>query len=123
MKKCGKCKKEKDFSEFYKNKSTKSGFTSSCKICHSKSNKKTHYYTTYGITIEEYNTMLKNQDNKCKICNSLKGARNLHIDHCHETGKVRGLLCANCNTGIGNLKDNIELLEKAINYLKDNLPN
>jgi len=55
----------------------------------------------YGITLDDYNEMLKKQSNKCKICkispDNLK--RKLCIDHCHETGKIRGLLCDKCNNG------------------------
>ena len=64
--------------------------------------------------------MLKLQNHKCAICeldevDSLHGK--LSVDHCHRTGKIRGLLCVNCNTAIGKLKDSDALLQKAINYL------
>lgn len=73
-----------------------------------------HLRQAYGITPEDYNNILKSQDGKCKICRSnIK----LHLDHCHTTGKVRGILCSMCNHGIGNFKDNIELMKKAIEYL------
>jgi len=75
----------------------------------------------YGINKEEYNTMLEEQDFSCKICNAhiAELDRKLYVDHCHTTGKVRGLLCITCNTGIGMLKDDIEILENAIKYLKE----
>lgn len=73
----------------------------------------------YHLTLEDYNTFLLIQDNKCKIClisfnDVIKGA---NIDHCHTTGKVRGLLCHSCNKGLGFFKDNTELLKIAIEYL------
>jgi hypothetical protein len=73
----------------------------------------------YNISIEDYNTLLEKQNNTCAICQQEnKHKRAFHVDHCHETGKIRGLLCHSCNTGIGSLKDNIELLRAAINYLE-----
>lgn len=74
----------------------------------------------YGIDLDTYNKMLQEQNGVCKIC---KGEDNgpwgtLAVDHCHETGKVRGLLCAMCNKGLGQFKDNQELLKEAIEYLK-----
>lgn len=79
----------------------------------------------YNINIEIYNEMLKNQGYKCCICggreekkSSSGGICNLHIDHDHKTGKVRGLLCHKCNAGIGMFRENIETMEKAIKYLK-----
>lgn len=74
----------------------------------------------FGISIEDYDKMLERQNYSCAICqmhySSFK--RNLAVDHCHLTRKVRGLLCFDCNSGIGKLKDSVEVLNKAINYLK-----
>ncbi len=75
----------------------------------------------YGITLAEYNTMLEAQDYKCAICGNedeVEGRR-LAIDHCHTSGKVRGLLCGKCNRGLGLFYDNDELLHNAIQYLKN----
>lgn len=72
----------------------------------------------FGITLEEYNELLKKQNNVCAICGSSSGEKSFSVDHDHITGKVRGLLCRGCNVGIGNLKDDPELLEKAIIYIK-----
>jgi hypothetical protein len=71
------------------------------------------------MTYQRYETMLESQNYSCSICSKKHtDDKKLHVDHCHTTGKVRGLLCNNCNNGIGKLKDSTELLEKAINYLK-----
>lgn len=70
----------------------------------------------YGLTPENYETMLKEQNNRCKIC-SETFTSTAHVDHCHTTGKVRGLLCGNCNHGLGKFKDNTKLLQNAITYL------
>ena len=70
----------------------------------------------YGITVEIYNKMRENQKGKCAICES-HVKKTMNIDHCHETGKIRGLLCWNCNIGIGYLKHNNKILSNAIKYL------
>lgn len=76
---------------------------------------------TYNITDEEYEYRLSAQNNRCAICDKHRSAfkQTLAVDHCHKTGKVRGILCSNCNLGIGNMKDNIEFLKKAIGYLTE----
>jgi hypothetical protein len=71
----------------------------------------------FNITKEQYDTMLHEQGGVCAICKGVC-TRALAVDHCHTTGKVRGLLCNNCNRGIGHLKDSVEILEAAINYLR-----
>jgi hypothetical protein len=74
---------------------------------------------TYGITLEEYNQKLEAQGNVCEICgkpDEVEGRR-MAIDHCHDTGQVRGLLCGNCNRGLGNFKDSPDMLQKALDYL------
>lgn len=72
-----------------------------------------------GVTTEDYNKMFDEQNGKCAICgkHQIELKRPLHIDHCHKTKKVRGLLCSNCNTGIGLLQEDIENLRCAILYL------
>lgn len=76
---------------------------------------------TYGITLEEFNQMWADQEYKCKICGIENNTdKNFHVDHCHKTGKVRGILCQFCNQAIGLIKENIQALENIIQYLKDN---
>lgn len=70
---------------------------------------------TWQEAITEWDRLFKEQDGKCALGHLVS---KLHVDHCHHTGVVRGLLCYNCNNGIGRLKDNIQLLEKAIDYIK-----
>ena len=75
----------------------------------------------FGITPDDYKKMLEGQNGKCAICGAIeshsKGHR-LAVDHDHETGKIRGLLCHNCNVGLGNFKDSPDLIRSAIEYLK-----
>jgi hypothetical protein len=76
----------------------------------------------FGITLQEYNAMLEQQDNTCAICKNPETDENvsLAVDHCHTTGKVRGLLCSNCNRGLGLFRDLVGNLENAIKYLEEN---
>ena len=85
-----------------------------------------HLKRNYGITLDQYRELIRCQNNRCAICkkeetgvdskkNKLK---DLSVDHCHKTGKVRGLLCFKCNASLGKFEDSIELLSNAIDYLK-----
>lgn len=80
-------------------------------------NRKCQYKKKYGITPEEYDKILLIQREVCAICKK-KGRRELCVDHCHTTGKIRGLLCDGCNRGLGFLNDDIKLLKSAIIYLQ-----
>lgn len=75
----------------------------------------------YGITLDDYEAMLETQDGHCAICPATTpgraNRRYLYVDHDHETGAVRGLLCGNCNDGLGRFIDDIDLLTSAIMYL------
>lgn len=70
----------------------------------------------YKLSKKDYDEMLLKQDNKCAICFQSQLSK-LSVDHCHTTGRVRGLLCRQCNLGIGCLKDNVNFLSNAITYL------
>ena len=69
----------------------------------------------YGISLDQYNKMFSDQQGKCAICGK---AEKLHVDHCHTTSKIRGLLCGRCNRGIGSFKDSITSLLNAARYLQ-----
>ena len=139
MKICTACDKEKELSEFHKHVRSPSGYRPRCKSCRSEEAKEKYKSSSpetkefykllgrerdlinkYGITLEKYSEMLRKQDYKCLICSSSStdlDGRALAVDHCHTTGEVRGLLCHRCNLGIGNFKDDAQLLENAIKYL------
>jgi hypothetical protein len=84
-----------------------------------------HLRRKYGISLEEYEALLASQDGVCAICKKentqrdwrLDRPRRMHVDHCHQSGKVRGLLCVRCNNGIGFFRDHPALLTAAIAYL------
>lgn len=72
----------------------------------------------YGITLDDFNKLMWKQQGKCAICRSEpEEGKNLHVDHCHETGKVRGLLCRKCNQALGLIEDEPEILERMSQYL------
>jgi hypothetical protein len=79
---------------------------------------------TYGITVQEYNEMSAAQGHVCAVCGKPESrtrngeTQHLAVDHCHDTGRVRGLLCNNCNRALGLLKDDADVLRKAIGYLE-----
>lgn len=89
--------------------------------------RKNNLKSQFSMTIDEYDELFKKCNNSCQICNIdaeshyKKEGRNLCIDHDHKTGKIRGLLCNQCNSALGKFKDSEELLLKAINYLKETL--
>jgi len=139
MKRCTKCKSQFPLVRFKLDKTRKDGRSSWCKRCHSKQtliyqqrsentakvskNKNKYRLKMYGLNEDSYNALLKNQDYKCKICGKKNdNDKTLSIDHCHETGRVRGLLCIRCNSGIGFLKDNPSLAAEALFYLLETEP-
>lgn len=79
------------------------------------------YKAKYGITLDDYEELLKDQNKECYICKKkeIQGNKPLYVDHCHVTGNIRKLLCQQCNSGLGMFKDNPELLIKAADYIKE----
>ena len=131
LKICSLCKEEKSELEFHKNKRTTDGLNFHCKQCRkdyvakdpgrvAKSYRHWRLKKKFGISEEIYEQLFKIQKGCCAICgkDQILLSRKMAVDHCHITNKVRGLLCSNCNTGIGNLRDDISLLQKAIKYLE-----
>lgn len=133
MKYCSKCKTDKPLSEYWKNKTTKDGYQAWCKPCwyvltksklsgesrekYLRMRRNGHLVRKYGITADEYDERLARQGGGCKICGRSLERIRLAVDHDHKTGKVRGILCENCNRGLGMFKDSPELLQNAIQYL------
>lgn len=73
----------------------------------------------FGLTVDAYLEMFASQGNCCALCKSTSSGwrGGFHVDHCHETGKVRGILCRHCNLMLGHAKDSVETLQRAIEYL------
>lgn len=138
---CNKCNQDKSINNFgthvrkLKNGDLKQYFNCYCKSCRVKYNnenfkksgnkrckeKQKDYKlkSKYGINLQDFNDQLKHQDYKCAICKEhFKDERHIHVDHCHTSNNVRGILCTLCNTSLGGFKDNINALKNAIKYLE-----
>lgn len=148
MKTCRECKKEQPLDNYHKMTKAPDGLQYRCKDCvkESEKNRKDYHKQKmkrlranpeyrineannkrdyrlqyfYGITEGEYLNILEEQEHKCKICDTHQRElpRRLAVDHNHETGKVRGLLCDSCNRALGLFKDSVTILEEATEYLK-----
>lgn len=143
MKTCSKCGLTKKAEEFNIDR-TRGKLISRCKACRNAAciawrkskptyetdryqatkqhTRERHLVRKYKVSLADYNAMLVAQKGGCAICGALerdqfKGV--LHVDHCHETGRVRGLLCRGCNHMLGSIKDDTRLLQKAIDYLNN----
>lgn len=129
---CSKCGVRKERSKFYKDSARNDGITAYCKDCKLKINnnwrennpeemkqsqRRTRRKSTYGVSSEDYDKMLIDQNNECAICHKTIGYE-ASVDHNHDTGQVRGLLCNVCNTGIGMLQDSPSILRAAAEYLE-----
>ena len=132
VKNCVKCKEFKDVSEFNQSKQNRDGLSSWCKSCNIKNcvarrkqypmdHRRHRLKRDYGLSLKQYDQMLAMQDGRCAICGNPPEGRVLCVDHSHETGKVRGLLCHHCNTALGMCKDDPGLLRKAAEYLEESL--
>ena len=127
MKKCAKCQETKPKTEYHKNSTTEDGLTNYCKPCKNDYNKRyrgnrphVDRMRKYGVCEQQWDIMMKRCGGKCELCGGDNGPKkSLCVDHNHETGEVRGLLCSNCNQGLGYLKDSAELIKKAATYLEE----
>jgi hypothetical protein len=73
----------------------------------------------YGITLDQFNDLFRAQGEQCAICKATSSTgKNWHVDHCHEAGRIRGILCHSCNLMIGHASDDVERLLAAVEYLK-----
>lgn len=133
-KRCTLCGTHKPRSDFYPHAVAKNGVSAWCKDCTIKSsseqqkrdkpgvslrNRRAKLKKAFGMTIEQYDAILASQGFRCALCESdFPGGRGRFVvDHCHESGLVRGLLCNLCNVGLGALRDSPKLMAKAIKYL------
>lgn len=139
MKTCRKCKVNQPKKDFHKRSSAKDGLYSYCKKCtqeisstsYAKKRGKRcaqfteyHYKTNYNINYEDFLNLADSQNNCCKICKielvfSTRSSNRAVLDHCHATGKIRGVLCNSCNRALGLLKESKDVLKSALSYLGD----
>ena len=142
LKVCPKCKEEKEISEYQKNRAAKDGLQYHCKTCRSaidgraakrfydreryhlnKDGYREYYYQrAYRFSVAEYNRLQKEQGYVCAVCKQpCSTGKRLAVDHCHNTGAVRGLLCSKCNRALGYLNDDPVIIENLLAYLKGTL--
>ena len=117
---CSICGVEKPSSAFSKNRSARDGLRSHCTECRYPRRREYLLKQRFGITESEYHDLLEKQHGACALCGSSdpKGRWDrLHVDHDHQTGRVRGLLCFWCNTALGKLGDDAESLLRAYRYV------
>jgi hypothetical protein len=126
VKRCPDCGEQKPLEAFPRNRNCKDGRHPYCKPCHNARTKESkqrlyggsrHYHLRqrYGIGADEFDELVRLQGGVCAICGR---ADPEHVDHSHETGEVRGVLCFNCNGGLGQFRDSIDALVAAAAYLE-----
>lgn len=139
---CRRCHRRKHLSQFYRHQQLRHLFQSNCKSCCTvlktiawrrrslidkvRLQRKHRLWRMYRITPEQYNGLLIRQNKRCGICRtkSPRGKPNgigiilFHVDHCHKTGKIRGLLCHHCNLGIGYFREKPRIFSAAAKYLR-----
>ena len=131
MKTCTRCNETKNLADFYNHKNTKDKKTSQCKACfkiheqnwrinnpekYKESCRKRNLQRDYGITQDDYIVMYKKQEGKCACCG--KEQKTLVVDHNHTTNAIRELLCPQCNTALGLLKEDINIMQSLIEYTR-----
>ncbi|MFB7657644.1 MULTISPECIES: endonuclease VII domain-containing protein [unclassified Streptomyces] len=114
---CRGCGEVKPHSEWHRKTSAPDGLASRCKACKAATDPAGHLRRKYGLTEAERDEMVASQAGVCVIC--LK-APAVQVDHCHKTGRVRGVLCFNCNSGLGLLRDDPDVMNRAADYLEGN---
>jgi hypothetical protein len=127
IRRCSRCTIVKPLKEFTKNKGLPLDHSYCCKPCSLEYRKWGRIKRRFGLNKEQYQTLVERQNDVCALCGQKErikrsqhhfGPNYLAVDHDHKTGKVRGLLCNQCNIGLGNFKENIQVLRKAAEYLE-----
>ncbi|RII18757.1 Recombination endonuclease VII [Streptomyces sp. YIM 130001] len=116
-KRCPQCEQTKPHSEWERNKSSSDGWASYCRSCRAERNRVAYFQRKYGLKPEELEALLAEQHGVCCICLSAPAE---HVDHDHETGRVRGMLCFSCNAALGQFKDRPDAIRRAAAYLEGN---
>ncbi|MEU7568121.1 endonuclease domain-containing protein [Streptomyces fradiae] len=114
---CRQCGMIKPHGEWDRNRSASDGLSTACKECRRAKARAAHLKRQYGLTEAEREELIREQGGVCVICLS---ARPEHVDHCHETGRVRGVLCFSCNAALGQLKDRPAAMRRAADYVEGN---
>lgn len=141
LKQCSGCRIWRSLNEFCKNKSRKGGLDDRCRVCHRiyaqseagikagekwrhshigcRVKRKSQLKRKFNLTLEQYDRMFEQQNGKCAICDQTEiSNKELSVDHDHQTGEIRGLLCMNCNLLLGKIESTPELFSKIVKYLQ-----
>ncbi len=119
LKFCAGCGQTKSVEKFYKRRSRPDGFATYCRTCDIQKTGRSRIKRKYGLAVAEYDDLLLKQHGRCAICKRLPYTKKgLVVDHCHQTGAIRGILCSRCNSALGLLDDDPALLEQALEYLR-----
>lgn len=116
-KRCPQCREVKPHAQWERNKSSSDGWASYCRRCRAERNRENYFRRKYSLTPAQRDALVAEQAGVCAICLSAAAE---HVDHCHETGRVRGVLCFSCNAALGQFKDRPEVMQRAISYLEGN---
>lgn len=116
-KRCPDCEKVKPHSDWERNKTSSDGWASYCRKCRAARNRDSYFRRKYGLSQDELRDRVKRQGHLCVIC---LAAPPEHVDHDHETGAVRGVLCFSCNAALGQLKDRPDVMRRAADYVEGN---
>ncbi|MEU3252111.1 endonuclease VII domain-containing protein [Streptomyces sp. NPDC006997] len=112
---CRSCGETKPHSEWHRNASAPDGLSTRCKTCRAVQGREGHLKRQYGISQAERDQLAASQGGVCCIC---LVALPEHVDHCHETGRVRGVLCFSCNAALGQFKDRPDVIRRAAAYVE-----
>lgn len=116
--KCNMCEEVKSIDRFPPVRYNAKGYAvidARCYDCRKPAKRTFDLSSKYNLTDQEFEAIVLAQNNRCLLCDT--ELTKPHVDHCHSTGRVRGILCYHCNVGLGHFKDNPEVLARAIQYL------
>jgi len=116
-KRCPQCEAVKPHEDWERNKSSADGWSSYCRECRAERNRISYFKRKYGLAPAELDALIAEQLGICCICLTAPAE---HVDHCHETGRVRGVLCFSCNAALGQFKDRPDVIRRAATYLEGN---
>lgn len=115
---CGICQQVRDLNEFTTNRTCRDGRSRRCKVCDNEARQNAHLVRKYGITLGDKKRMIEEQNGVCPIClDPLGDFFDSVVDHDHSTGKVRQILCRQCNAALGSLQDDPDIMRRAAEYV------
>ncbi|MFJ2293181.1 endonuclease VII domain-containing protein [Streptomyces sp. NPDC087894] len=116
-KRCPQCGEVKPHDQWERNKSSSDGWSSYCRPCRAERNRVSYFQRKYGLSPADLGDLIAAQKSVCCICLTAPAE---HVDHCHKTGRVRGVLCFSCNAALGQLKDRPDAIRRAAAYVEGN---